>query len=925
MPSNEETFELWTEEDDGLKCKHLRQINPQLVKKVAQEGSLACVECNGGKKKRDKTKARKGKGKEKASDNATNNKSSHGLWICLTCGHVGCGREQEKHAEVHSKTGGNHPLVFSPSTMQVWCYSCDDEVSVNPDALGADGADDDGNNNQANNNSNNGNNNRARSEAHGKLLKCINMFSAGSKDDGSDGEVVVDNHKASSGNPNRPADEQKGKGKGKGKRTTKDQEQEQEQEHAPITVSPGSLGTGVKGLRNLGNTCFFNSIMQNITRTQLLRDIYLGLAVQPGYDDTVVLNKGLTAAFRDFMSNMWTGSATIFSPSNIFAQICRKAPRFKGFRQQDSHELLRFLLDGLGEEEAEYMKAHGKAPNKHATIVKRVFGGVLCSTITCHQCQSQSKVTEPFLDISIPIPEPPPEPKKGKQTAKPSASSSKSSSSSSSSSSHSIPSSSQPPKSSSSSNNITKSRRSRRREQLIALRHGKTASSSTPAAPTSSSAPSPSSEDTPSSPPPSTPAESSSIPHEDSIIDPSVERPPSPVTPETQPSSSPTLPSSDSPSPPSTETTPSSDIEPSASSSDPLPAGDSAESQLVELASNVSINENGDEDNGADNQPSTEPQEESPSPLSNSSHPSEEPQDNKEGEGKEGEQEPREEVKETIPTLPVSYDLRSPIALGPVGSAPDVQHCLAAFTDPEVLDESNQYGCRECTRRTRRALVGKIHVSKNGKIYDTPDFETWVREREICGETSDHDDDVAFDPRYNATLSHKELLFWEQTIEKQVTGGKKLKGTEATKQFLFSAPLPRVLTLHLKRFSQTARGGLQKLSKDVSFPLVLDLAPFCMPGTPHSEYQLTGIVEHSGTMAGGHYVAYTYCAEADSWYYFSDTSFHKVSVKEVMAAEAYLLFYRRVNEDTEGMPHTEEEEEIHDNEEEEGDHEVTEA
>lgn len=71
-------------------------------------------------------------------------------------------------------------------------------------------------------------------------------------------------------------------------------------------------------------------------------------------------------------------------------------------------------------------------------------------------------------------------------------------------------------------------------------------------------------------------------------------------------------------------------------------------------------------------------------------------------------------------------------------------------------------------------------------------------------------------------------------------------------------------------------------------------------------YQLIGTVEHSGTMRGGHYVAYVKGSvnyeesEADdspkgasTWYYISDSHVRKTSLEAVLQSEAYLLFYER--------------------------------
>lgn len=97
-------------------------------------------------------------------------------------------------------------------------------------------------------------------------------------------------------------------------------------------------------------------------------------------------------------------------------------------------------------------------------------------------------------------------------------------------------------------------------------------------------------------------------------------------------------------------------------------------------------------------------------------------------------------------------------------------------------------------------------------------------------------------------------------------GGKAVH-TNATKQLLIAVP-PAVLILHLKRFQVGPRGMFRKITKHVTFPLVLDIAPFCAskvkrmpdfyirPGQKQLPYSLYGIVEHSGTMHGGHYVAY---------------------------------------------------------------------
>ncbi|KAF9606762.1 hypothetical protein IFM89_028138 [Coptis chinensis] len=70
------------------------------------------------------------------------------------------------------------------------------------------------------------------------------------------------------------------------------------------------------------------------------------------------------------------------------------------------------------------------------------------------------------------------------------------------------------------------------------------------------------------------------------------------------------------------------------------------------------------------------------------------------------------------------------------------------------------------------------------------------------------------------------------------------------------------------------------------------------------EYQLIGVVEHSGNMRGGHYVAYVRGGKRNGkteqynrehiWFYASDGHVREVSLAVVLRCEAYILFYEKV-------------------------------
>nr|XP_026259281.1 ubiquitin carboxyl-terminal hydrolase 2 [Urocitellus parryii] len=108
---------------------------------------------------------------------------------------------------------------------------------------------------------------------------------------------------------------------------------------------------GLAGLRNLGNTCFMNSILQCLSNTRELRDYCLQRLYMRDLSHTSNAHTTLMEEFAKLIQTIWTSSPNdVVSPSEFKTQIQRYAPRFVGYNQQDAQEFLRFLLDGLHNE-----------------------------------------------------------------------------------------------------------------------------------------------------------------------------------------------------------------------------------------------------------------------------------------------------------------------------------------------------------------------------------------------------------------------------------------------------------------------------------------------------------------------------------------------------------------------------------------------
>ncbi len=69
-----------------------------------------------------------------------------------------------------------------------------------------------------------------------------------------------------------------------------------------------------------------------------------------------------------------------------------------------------------------------------------------------------------------------------------------------------------------------------------------------------------------------------------------------------------------------------------------------------------------------------------------------------------------------------------------------------------------------------------------------------------------------------------------------------------------------------------------------------------------SQYMLRSVAVHRGGPASGHFVAYRrgpdakFGENADCWYYASDNHVRRATLEEVLASQAYMLFYERVEQ-----------------------------
>ncbi|XP_034467295.1 ubiquitin carboxyl-terminal hydrolase 45 isoform X3 [Hippoglossus hippoglossus] len=788
-PRDEES----SDEVSGLTCQHVsKAVDLSSVKKsVLSSVWFVCSDC---------LKERTMIDGEPAA--------SHDILVCLKCGFQGCNHSGIQHAVKHYQAfhPESHCITISLSTWKAWCFECNEELSTHC-------------------------NKKALAQSLDFLQKhSVKATSAASP------KIIKLREEAS--DYSEPA---------RGKNPT-----------INSTLVP------VKGINNLGNTCFFNAVMQNLSQTHMLIELIqevkekgYKLRICPAVDANLSLltvtlpnPEPLTAAMFLFLQTMKEPGKSHVNPKILFNQLCQKAPRFKGYQQQDSQELLHYLLDSIRVEETKrvragilkafnnptektaddetkrQVKAYGKEGVK-MNFVDRIFVGELTNTIMCEECEHISTVKEAFIDISLPIIEErmskPSNPGRlGKGSKEQDAHSAHadqllSAAHSSNRNTRKLSGQKQQTRRASSSVEEKGAGCGAERPEEEGVAGGSAQSVTVCKMATAGSL--------------SDSSERDSV-AQDSSNDADSEASESEWAPHTFSSShghghasTPSSTSTLTPSP-----TPVSASSPLSSYS--TRQGGTVE-QLVTAVSKVNLGFGSGDCSPSTMQCSPEEQGEAQS-RDNLHH--------------------HQHHQGAFQSLSHSYT--------PSSKECSIQSCLHQFTSVELLMGNNKLLCESCTERRQKQLRKSSSADKKlEKIY-----------------------------------------------------------TSARKQMLISSLSP-VITLHLKRFHQAGM-NLRKVNRHVDFPLVLDLAPFCSASCKNLAagervlYSLYGIVEHSGSMRGGHYTAYVKVRSTQrktdqhlrnlsgareasgssqgQWVYVSDTTVQTVPESRVLNSQAYLLFYEEM-------------------------------
>lgn len=156
----------------------------------------------------------------------------------------------------------------------------------------------------------------------------------------------------------------------------------------------------MRGMVNLGNTCFMASVLQVLLHSRQLRNFFMSCEhnskVCPRRTQKSLNNVCMACELDDLFMLNYCGDIGPFAPTQFLYAMWRSSKNLSGYEQQDAHE---FLISVLGQLHTDL----GGSTFACKCPVHSSLTGVLQSDVTCLSCGNVNASFDPFIDVSLDI------------------------------------------------------------------------------------------------------------------------------------------------------------------------------------------------------------------------------------------------------------------------------------------------------------------------------------------------------------------------------------------------------------------------------------------------------------------------------------------------------------------------------------------